>query len=870
MMGAEALMTTPMLRQYHALKQQYADAVIFFRLGDFFEMFYEDAEVASRVLGLTLTGRGKGENRVPMCGFPHHAVATYVAKLLAAGFKIAVAEQTEDPALAKDLVRREVIRLITPGMVWEDALLGPAETRYAAAVAFKRNRWAAARLDLAGGGFEVWPVPSPAAAAALVASWRPAEVLAEEGAPLPEGLTAGGGVVSYRGADDFAVAAGAELLREHFGVANLAGFGLEEEEAAVAAAAALLRYAAATQLAPLGHIAALRVRAIGDRMHLDATTVRNLEVFEHAGPGGGTLFDLVDRARTPMGARRLRRWLAEPLVEPAAIDARLDGVAALLRDAERRHRLRELFRAFGDVERLTGRVALGSATPRDVAALGRSLALVAAVREALGGVAEPVLAAAAAALVDVADLVALIAAALVDEPPAALTEGGIIRPGFHAALDDLRDRSAQAKNYIAALERTERDRTGINSLKVGYNRVFGYYLEVSKTNLAKVPAEYIRKQTLTNGERFVTPELKTYEETALSADEKITALEREAFVALRDDLAAHIGRLQRVADGVATLDAVAGLAQAAVENDFTRPTLTAEPVLEVEDGRHPVVERYYLDEPFVPNDLHFDADERFLILTGPNMAGKSTYLRQAALICLLAQAGSFVPARRATVGVADRIFTRIGAADDLSRGRSTFLVEMNETAEIVNNATPQSLILLDEIGRGTSTYDGVSLAWAVAEYIAAHVRARTLFATHYHELTALAEAGFGIVNYTVAVREAGGRVHFLRRVGRGVSSRSYGIQVARLAGLPPAILARARQILAELEAGRGPRTALPPSPQLHMFSTRAPLVEEYLAGLDADRMTPKEALEAVYKLRALLESQLAPAAEEDATGGPET
>jgi len=854
-------MSTPMLRQYRALKERHPDAIIFFRLGDFFEMFYEDAHLASGLLGLTLTGRGKGENRVPMCGFPHHAAAGYVAKLLAAGHKVAVAEQTEDPALTTELVRRDVVRVITAGTVWEDELLPRAEVRYLAALASRRDEWAAARLELAGGGFEVWPGLSAAAAAAVVGSWGAAEILAEAGAALPAGV-ADDGRVTYREAGDFSAAEGAAFLKEHFAVANLAGFGLEGEEAACAAAGAVLRYAAATLLAPLTHVLALRVRAFGDRMHLDAATVRNLELFEHAGPGGGTLFELMNHTRTAMGARLLRRWLAEPLLHAGAIEARLEAVAALLRDAESRHRLRELLRPCSDVERLGGRVALGTATPRDVYALGQGLALVGPLREALAGAAAPLLADVRGRLVDCGDLVALVAAALTDEPPAAAAEGGFIRRGFRADLDDLRDRSSQAKSYIAGLERAERERTGIGSIKVGYNKVFGYYLEVSKANAGRVPADYIRKQTLVNGERYVTPALKEYEEVALSADEKIAALEREVFAELRAELGRHLPRVLGVAAAAAELDVLASYAQVAVENDFVRPQITEEPAFDVEDGRHPVVERYYLDEPFVPNDLALDAAERFMVLTGPNMAGKSTFLRQAALLTILAQAGSFVPARRATVGLVDRVFTRIGAADDLSRGRSTFLVEMNETAEIVNGATARSLILLDEVGRGTSTYDGVSLAWAIAEYLAANVGARTLFATHYHELAALAEGGRGVVNYKVTVRESGGRVHFLRRVVRGVSSRSYGIQVARLAGLPPAILARAREILAELEAGRGPRLQPADTPQQRLFSPAAAAVEEFAAALEPDRMTPREALDAVYKLRKMLGLDEKPKGEE--------
>jgi DNA mismatch repair protein MutS len=848
-------MSTPMLDQYRAIKNQFPDAIIFFRLGDFYEMFYEDAEVASSVLSLTLTGRGKGENRVPMCGFPHHAATGYVAKLLDAGYKVAVADQTEDPARAEKLVRREVVRVITPGTVYEEELLAGTEVRYVAAVAFKNNTWAAARLDVAGGSLEVWPALTPGDAAPLVASWKPAEIIAEDGVPLAEGLGSDGVPLARREAAEFSTREGEALLCDHFGVANLAGFGLEGEDAAVAAAAALLRYAAASQLGPLTHVDAVKARTLGDRMYLDAHTLRNLEVFEHPGGEGGTLFDVVNRTLTAMGTRRLRRYLAEPLLSKDAIDLRLDAVAAFLKKGERRHRVRELLRPCADAERLAGRLALGTATPRDVRALGRSLALVPELKKALTAVAVGLLKDAAADLVDVSDLVKTIDDALTDDPPAALAEGGIIRRGFRPDLDDLRDRSSQAKEYIAGLERTERERTGISSLKVGYNKVFGYYVEVTKPNLDKVPADYIRKQTLVNAERFVTPELKEYEETALSADERIAALEREVFVELRAELARHVSRLNAVAAAVAEIDVAASSAQAALENDFARPEISEEPILDVEDGRHAVVERFYLDEPFVPNDLRLDGKERFVVLTGPNMAGKSTYLRQAALIALLAQAGSFVPARRAVVGLVDRVFTRIGAADDLSRGRSTFLVEMTETADIVNNATSRSLILLDEVGRGTSTYDGMSLAWAVAEYLAENVSARTLFATHYHELAALADGGRGVVNYTVTVRESGGKVHFLRRVTRGVTSRSYGIQVARLAGLPPKILARARQILEDLELGHGPQAPSDAGPQQRLFSRRQPVLEEYVATLDPDRMAPRAALEALYELREILAAE---------------
>lgn len=845
-----------MLRQYQGIKERYADAIILFRLGDFFEMFYEDAKVASGLLGLTLTGRGQGANRVPMCGFPHRAAAGYVAKLLAAGYKVAVAEQTEDPSLAKDLVRRDVVRVITPGTVWEDELLPTQETRYVAAVACKKGRWAGARLDFSTGEFEVWPEIPGDALGDVAAGWGAAELLVEEGLILPEGVSPGGVATTRRPAQDFDEKENAELIKTHLDVATLAAFGLEDAPAAVAAAGALLRYAAATQFTLPQHVVTIKCRTLGDRLQLDPTTIRNLEIFEHIGDAGrgGTLFALLNKTQTAMGARLLKRYLAEPLLDLETIRKRHEAVGELLRDAEMRSRLRDLLHACSDLERLAGRVALGTATPRDVFLLGSGLKIIPVLREALANAKSSVLLQLRDKLVNVEDLAQLITEALVDDPPATTAEGGFIRHGFRAELDDLRDRSAQAKTYIASLEKVERERTGISSLKVAFNRVFGYYIEVTKPNLDKVPADYIRKQTLVNCERFITPALKEYEEVALSADEKIAALEKEVFKELCGNLAGHMRRLRTVAEAVAALDVLAAFAQTALENDFVRPEMVAEPVYDIEDGRHPVVERFFLTEPFVPNDLKMDEREYFMILTGPNMAGKSTFLRQTALISIMAQAGCFVPARRAKLGLVDRIFTRIGAADDLSRGRSTFLVEMTETAAIVAGASNRSLILLDEVGRGTSTYDGVSLAWAIAEYLARNVRARTLFATHYHELTALSESGNGIVNYKVTVREAGGRVHFLRRVTRGVSSRSYGIQVARLAGLPPVILARAREILEELEAGRIPRAIPAPSPQKRLFSENRAALEEFVAALDPDKMTPKEALETIYKLKTILQN----------------
>jgi DNA mismatch repair protein MutS len=846
---------TPVMRQYRSVKARYADAIIFFRLGDFYEMFFEDAETGSTLLGLTLTGRNKGGGeRAPMCGVPHHSAARYIRRLLAAGHKVAVCEQVEDPATAKGLVKRDVVRLITPGTIFEEDLLTESAANFVAAVAEKKGKTGAAFLDISTGSFEAWPVKSERLYE-VVLSKRPNEVVVpDDGYELPEtGLT--GVTVTTFPSRHFDPSTAARLLEEHFRVANLDGFGLADSPAAVAAAGALLAYAGEVQRGSLDHVETLEVRRTGDRMFLDPETIRHLELVDKTtgtGPTGGTLFEILNRTKTPMGSRLLRSFLLEPLINVGEIDARLSAVAELQRNGETRAAVQSILSGVRDMERLVGRVALGTANPRDMAALGRAAGRINPLRETLEGKTAALLNVIAENLVDVSDIAEWISKALAENPPVSISEGGLIRDGYDEGLDEFRTTSREAKNFIAGLQATERERTGIGSLKVGYNKVFGYYIEVSKPNLDKVPPEYIRKQTLVNAERFITPELKEYESIALSADERQAALEERLFRELREKTAGEINRLKRAARAAALLDALQALATAAIENDFVRPELTDEKVLEVKDGRHPVVEKYYLAEPFVPNDLHLGRDETFILLTGPNMAGKSTYLRQNALIVLMAQAGSFVPAREARVGVADRIFTRIGAADDLARGRSTFLVEMSETANILRNATERSLILLDEVGRGTSTYDGVSLAWAVSEYIAKNIGARTLFATHYHELAALAEAEIGIVNYTVRATEHSGTVKFLRKVTRGVSDRSYGIQVARLAGLPPDVVAQARRILADFEGG------VMPAPERHedqvaLFAGRTPILEEFLARVNPDEITPLEALELLFKLKGLAE-----------------
>jgi DNA mismatch repair protein MutS len=856
MSGADENLT-PMMRQYRSVKARYPDAIIFFRLGDFYEMFFGDAETASTLLGLTLTGRNKGGGeRAPMCGVPHHSAAGYIRRLLAAGYKVAVCEQVEDPATAQGLVKREVVRLITPGTVFEEDLLTESAANYVAAVAEKRGEAGLAFLDISTGTFEVWALPAIKTAEILL-SKNPNEIVIPDTVyDAPETFSPGLTVTKFP-AHHFDPAAAAGLLEEHFGVVNLDGFGLSDLPATVAAAGALLAYAGEVQRGSLNHVETIEVRRMKDRMFLDPETVRHLELVEKTAgtvPNGGTLLTILDRTKTPMGLRLLRSYLLEPLLDVDEINARLSAVTELHRNGEVRAGIQDILSGVRDMERLVGRIALGTANPRDVAALGRAAERIKPLRETLEEATTSLLGIISENLVDLSDVAEWISKALADNPPATVSEGGLIRDGYNEGLDELRTTSREAKDFIAGLQATEKEQTGISSLKVGYNKVFGYYIEVSKPNLGKVPPGYIRKQTLVNAERFVTPELKEYESIVLSADERQAAMEERLFLGLLERIAGELPRLKRAARAAALLDVVQALATAALENDFVRPELTDEKVLEVKDGRHPVVEKYYLAEPFVPNDLQLGPEETFVLLTGPNMAGKSTYLRQNALVVLMAQTGSFVPAREVRVGVVDRIFTRIGAADDLARGRSTFLVEMSETANILRNATERSLILLDEVGRGTSTYDGVSLAWAVSEHIAKNVGARTLFATHYHELAALAEAKIGIVNYTVRATEHNGTVKFLRKVTRGVSDRSYGIQVARLAGLPPDVVAQARRILADFEGG------VMPAPERHedqvaLFAGRTPVLEEFLARVNPDEITPLEALELLFKLKGLVEGK---------------
>ncbi|HEY8489628.1 MAG TPA: DNA mismatch repair protein MutS [Dehalococcoidia bacterium] len=841
---------TPIRKQYLDIKRRYPHAIVFFRLGDFYETFDDDAEICARELEITLTSKPMGKNlRVPLAGIPYHAVETYLARLIQKGYKVAICEQMGDPAKAKGLVERKVVRVVTPGTVLEGNLLDQRSNNYLAALVTQGGRSGIAYADVSTGEFAATELPAAEAPAEL-ARLAPAELLLPEGSEAPEPYR--GPVTAVRPEWADPEEAQEELLR-HFEAGSLEGIGIAGRPLAVAAAGVVLRYLAETQASVLGHVTRLASYTPSAFMTLDAHARRNLEIFAtlRQGTAAGSLLGVLDGTKTAMGARLLRRWLGQPLLDVAAIRARHDAVAFCHESAVRRARLQGVLSKVPDLERLLSRVSSGVATPRDLVALRRGLEQVPALRAVLeeaepGAVRDRLL----AGLRPLPEVAELIAAAVEDEPAATFDQGGVIRAGFHAELDALRRVSRDARQYLSELERQERERTGIRSLKLGYNKVFGYYIEVSNANLSLVPADYQRRQTLVGAERFITPELKEYETQILNARERMGEIEEEIFRQVCGQVSAAGAQVLACAAAVAELDVYVALADAAARHGYVRPEVDGGDVLEIEDGRHPVVERMLPEGSFVPNDTRLSGREQIAVITGPNMAGKSTYLRQVALMVLMAQAGSFVPARAARIGVVDRIFTRVGAQDDLASGQSTFMVEMLETAHILHNATPRSLVILDEIGRGTSTYDGLAIAQAVVEYL--HHREqgpKTLFATHYHELVALAEVLPRVRNYNVAVTEEGGRVVFLHKIVPGGADRSYGIHVAQLAGLPRPVVARAQELLAELERrGRGRGRRGEPAAQLSLFSAPPDLVRE-LASLEVDGMTPLEALTRLYELR---------------------
>lgn len=870
---------TPMFRQYQAIKAQYPDVLLLFRLGDFYEMFGDDARIGSQVLQLVLTSReiGKG-NRIPMCGVPHHAVERYIAKLLEAGYKVAICEQLEEPSPKKRLVRRDVTRVLTPGTLVEDTFLEAKRYNFLVALCGgtedkkgdgtrreeKPKRFGFAVVEVSTGEFAVTEVDSKTLWDEL-ARLQPAEVL------LPERLAGDEPFVSRlksvcEGAaltpfdlDPFTEPE--RLLSQHFQVATLDGFGVTGMNLAIHAAATVIAYLQRTQLTALEHLKSLSTYSVGEFMLLDDATRRNLELVQSLRDGSvyGTLLWVLDETATPMGGRLLHRWILQPLLSVERINERLDAVELLHRETLWRQEIRETLKSIPDLERLVARVGTGTANPRDLAQIRSALQVIPKLREVLMAKAmrTPLLWRIVERLHTADDLRRRLEEALVDNPPQRMTEGGIFRDGYHPELDELRYIAQHGKELIAQLEAKERERTGIRNLRVGYNQVFGYYIEVTKANLHLVPKDYIRKQTLTDVERFVTPELKQLEGKVLGAEERIGQLEYQLFVELRQEVARRSGELLETGRVIAELDVLATFAEVAAKNHYTRPVVDESDEIVIREGRHPVIEQVQKDKPFVPNDCRLDNREnQLLIITGPNAAGKSTYLRQVALIVLMAQMGSFVPAKEAKIGIVDRIFTRVGAHDELVRGQSTFMVEMSETANILHNATEKSLVLIDEIGRGTSTYDGIAIAWAVAEELH-HIGCKCLFATHYHHLNELANLLPRVKNYRAAVHEEGDKVVFLYRIVPGGTDRSYGIQVARLAGLPEQVIRRAREILATLESN-DQKVVVPPKTaaqlittptQLRLFEFAPHPVLERLKEVNPDELTPREALSLLYELK---------------------
>jgi DNA mismatch repair protein MutS len=797
---------TPMMRQYRRIKAELpAGVILLFRLGDFYEMFFEDAREAAPILGVALTQRAG----VPMCGVPHHALDGYLAKLIRAGRKAAVCDQMEDPASAKGIVRREVTRVVTPGTVTEENILDAGRNNYLAAI-YKGRTWGLALLDLSTGEFTVEEVAGPDTLRDQLRRVTPSECLVGAGQkddPAVAGVLSAAGIAAVTEIEDwtFAYDAAYDLLVRHFGVHSLEGYGCEGHAALVCPAGALLHYVREELHRPIGHIRALQVRQAADYLMLDESTCNNLDLFPGRGkPAHATLLGVLDSTRTPMGARLLRAWLLRPLRRAEAIAARLDAVEHLTRQRALLDALRTQLGEVRDIERLIARIDTGRGNARDLQALARSLAPVPDIHDRAAAAGDPLLTETAGRLQPLPDLVALIERAIADTPAIGLKDGGMIRPGYHAELDELLRLGTEGHDWLARFQAQEQERTGIKTLKVRHNKVFGYYIEISKGQAAAAPPEYERRQTLVGAERFITPELKEYEQKIFGAHDRAVAMEYELFCGVRDQVVAHGAAIQATADALARLDALSALADRALALGYVRPEIADGDELVIEDGRHPVIEQLPDAERFVPNDTRLDCRRnQILLLTGPNMAGKSTYIRQVALIAILAHLGSFVPARKVRISLLDRVFTRVGAGDDLARGRSTFMVEMQEAANILNNATGKSLIVLDEIGRGTSTFDGISIAWAVAEYLhnTAAVKAKTLFATHYHELTDLALTLTGVRNYTVQVREHGDSIVFLRKIVPGAADKSYGIHVARLAGMPGEVIDRAREILANLEEG---------------------------------------------------------------------
>jgi len=862
---------TPMMQQYLRIKGQHPDVLLFYRMGDFYELFFDDARRAAALLDITLTARGSSAGQpIPMAGVPFHSVEGYLAKLVRKGESVAICEQLGDPAKSKGPVERQVVRIITPGTVTDEALLEERQETLLAAIARDGERFGLAWLDLAAGRFTVSQSEGRLALAAEIERLKPAELLVSEGS-MSEEVGRNGTAVKTRPPWYFELASASRLLTDQMGTLDLKGFGADELPLAICAAGALLQYVRDTQKAAVPHIRSLHVEERSDALIIDAATRRNLELdVSLSGKEDATVFALIDKCVTAMGSRELRRWLNRPLTDQSVLRSRYQALAALS-DGRRFEEVRQHLHGIGDIERILSRIALRSARPRDLTQLRTSLGMLPGLRAVLQTIDSPLLQQLRDKVSEHGDVVELLARAIATEPSTFVRDGGVVADGYDADLDELRRISTHTDEFLLELERRERERTGIQGLKLGFNRVQGFFIEITRKDAERVPKDYIRRQTVKSAERFITPELKGFEDKVLSARDRALAREKEIYEQILTQLIDRLGPMQSTAGALSMLDAIAALTERACSLEWTQPQLVSEPRLSIEAGRHPVVERFS-DAPFVPNDLRLDAGRNMLIITGPNMGGKSTYMRQAALIALLAHIGSYVPADRVTLGPLDRIFTRIGAADDLAGGRSTFMVEMTEAANILHNATPRSLILMDEIGRGTSTFDGLSLAWAIARHIATRLKSFTLFATHYFELTTLASEVEGCMNVHLDATEHGDGIVFLHAVKEGPASRSYGLQVAQLAGVPRDVIGQARQYLEALEAQRDQAAVGNGTAQMTLFAapppTRAPaarLVEPQppvadeirtaLEALDPDDLSPRAALDALYKLRKLLEKR---------------
>ncbi len=872
------------MQQYNQVKAKYPDTILLFRMGDFFETFEEDAVVTSKVLGITLTKRGNGASgEVPLAGFPHHALDAYLPKLLKAGHRVAVCEQIEDPRFAKGIVKRDVVEVVTPGVAYSDKVLEQKQNNYLAAIALPsaianaQDPVGLAFIDVSTAEFSVSEFPLRQLAE-QVSALAPSEILVQRRDLVTlQQLLKGAYRGLYTKVDDwvFHFDYAYELLVTHFKTQSLKGYGVEELRQGVIAAGSVMNYLQETQKANLLHIKKLARHDVREFIVLDPSTKRNLEITSSiAGSNEGTLFAVLDKTQTPMGGRLLKRWINQPLNALEPIKRRLSAVTELVQQSDIRKKATEILSRIGDLERLNTKICTGRANPREINALRSILTEIGNLKSVIPSTSSSSLSSITEGLCPLPEIITLIETAIEPEPPLALVDGGVIRKGFNSELDELRGLAFSGKSWIAELQRKERERTGVSSLKVGFNNVFGYYIEITHTHKDRIPADYIRKQTLTNAERFITPELKEYEEKILHAEERILALETRLYNELRLNVAEHAEAIQTNARLIAEFDCYQSLASVAVEYGYACPEVNDSTALEIVDGRHPVIEQLLPPgEKYAPNNVRLDTgNDQILIITGPNMSGKSSYLRQVGLIVLLAQIGSFVPAKKATIGIVDKIFTRVGASDNIASGESTFLVEMHEAAHIVNTATKKSLILLDEVGRGTSTFDGISIAWSLTEYLHERVGARTLFATHYHELNELADLFPRIKNYKVEVREYGDKVVFLHKVTPGFADHSYGIQVAQMAGLPEEVTERAKEILKNLEGselsiqGDGNQEAgdrkteaggrkkkqgrvTAPEMQLTMFEMKDDTLREELKKLDVDKMTPMEALQKLAELK---------------------